>query len=207
MTSIAGLPLRVVGCVAGAQLLGFGIGALWGAEIGVAVGCLLTLPGFLLGRAWHKEPFPHSGKLLGIAIGLSSFVAVVEIPLFMVQARALAELKRLDVAAFKRVDILDFDTPGGKPLVVSGDEALAAFVRGCAEATSYSPDHPRYQRRWSVVLLGDRRIELRLHLEARDPETVFGSIVEIDRPTFWDLGDFQSRALRPWVARYLESSK
>ena len=107
-------------------------------------------------------------------------------------------LKRIEIEAYGRPE---------SGLKLTDEEAVSAFARACADAGSYSPNHPSYDRQWYLLLSGESRMELELYLEPRSPDVVFGAFVEKSGSTTWYHGNFQSRALRSWVKRYLETGK
>jgi len=201
-----GPPPRVVACVVGAQLLGAGIGFAVGGRFEFAWigGAVATLPGLLLGRRLNKGSLgPKGGLLLAIAAVLAAFAGLFLIPRFLREAEAMASLKSLSPADLKRLEIRDLGRGGAKATLADA-EVLTSFARACADAGPYSPNHPRYERKWHVVVGGPKPMELELYLEPRDPLRVFGAFVETSGSTTWFHGYFQSRALRPWVSRHLE---
>ena len=195
---------RVVAAVVGVQLLGLGIGFLLGrsfiyAWIGAAVA---TLPGVLLGLAWHGRLSRQWIAPTLIASGFAACALGFVLPRKLREERLLAEIRSLRPGDVRQIDVQN--RYGTGPITTIADaEAVADFTRALSQAEPYAPDHPGYSRSWYVVVPGPQRRELELHLEPRSPGVVFGSFVKKEGATTWHYGSFQCAALRPWVARHL----
>jgi hypothetical protein len=195
---------RVVAAVVGAQLLGLGIGFLLGRSFIYAWigGAVATLPGILLGLAWHgrlsrKWIVP---TLIGSSLAASALGFML--PRKLREERLLADIRSLRPGDVRQIDAQNrYGT--GPIMTIAEPEAVADFARALSQAESYVPNHPGYSRSWYVVVPGPPRREFELHLEPRSPGVVFGSFVEKEGATTWHYGSFQCAALRPWVARHL----
>lgn len=197
---------RVVAAVAGAQILGLGIGLLLGRSFIYAWigGAVATLPGVLLGLAWHGRLGRQWILPTLIGSALAAFALGFLLPWKLREERLLAEIRSLRPGDVRQIDVQN--RYGTGPLTTISDPGVIAdFTRALSQAESYAPDHPGYSRSWYVVVPGPQRREFELHLEPRSPGVVFGSFVGKEGGTTWHYGSFQCAALRPWVARHLEN--
>ncbi|HEX7900042.1 MAG TPA: hypothetical protein VF950_19905 [Planctomycetota bacterium] len=198
---------RIVAAIVAAQLLGFGIGLAFGSFESVWIGgALASLPGSLAGTYWHvraagRRDLSTAAFLNAGALVLAVVAGGFFLPRLLWERAYIAEMARLQTADVRRIEV-NLLRESGPSLALEG-EAIEAFTRSCADVEKYSPNHPRYERSWHLVLEGPKRREVELHLMASDPSRVFGSFVETSGATTWYCGSFQSRALRAWVDRYL----
>ena len=198
---------RVVAGIAGAQVLGGGVGAAFGTfESAWIGGALASVPGALAGTVWHVRAAGRQERstvlyLNGMALLLAGFAAFLVIPRALRERENIADLARLRAADLHRVEVKVL-RGSGTPVTLTG-EAAAEFARACADVEKYVPNHPRYESSWHVVLDGPRRREVELHLMASDPSRAYGAFIETSGSTTWYHGNFQSRELRAWITRHL----
>jgi hypothetical protein len=175
---------RVVAAVVSAQLLGLGIGFLLGRSFIYAWigGAVATLPGVLLGLAWHGRlsrqwiaPTLIGSALAALALGFL-------LPWKLREERLLADIRSLRPGDVRQIDVQNLSRTG-PTTTIADPKAVADFSRALSQAESYAPDHPSYSRSWYVVVPGPQRRELELHLEPRSPGVVFGSFVKKEGAT------------------------
>ena len=177
-------------------------------------GALATPVGFLAGLWWqfsNRKRRRVTPLLVVVGLGLLALVgapigAVIEIGCQKDLARRLDALTSLPQDSLKRIAF--WDRYGRERLLTIQDQAiLGDFVRACRDAKGYSPNHPRYEPSWYVVLDGKDTLELICHYEDRWPNNVVGYFVRKQGDSTHFHGSFISENLRPWFEKHVENMK
>jgi len=167
--------------------------------------------GFLVGLWWqlsNRERRRRTPVLFLVGLGLLVLIgsligAVSEIPWQRAFARRLNAFTSLPQNSLKRITF--WDKYGRDELLTIRDEnALRDFVLACRDSDGYSPNHPRYNRSWYVVLEGEQTIELMCHYESLKQDKVVGYFVRKQGDWTRYYGSFTSENLRPWFKKYVE---
>lgn len=174
-----------------------------------AGGALATLPGFILGAAWHfSGPAERRARLkmagfLGFLAAAMFLMAVFQaIPMMKSDMRMLATLSQFDRKPIDRIEIFDRDRKT-EILTVTEPAIVAAFTRSISDAVGHSPSHPKYSQSWYAIVSGRTQYEFELHLDPKYPQSVVGeSLTRSEHPDSYRV-EFQSRALRSWVEEHL----
>jgi hypothetical protein len=176
-------------------------------------GALATPVGFLVGLWWqlsHSErrrTTPISAVVfLGVlAFALGALALLWELPQLQDEARRIRTLSSLPEGSLSRITF--FDKYGEDLLLtITDEEALRGFVLACRDVEGYSPNHPRYEQSWYVILDGAQSIELECHYEDRWPEKVVGYFVAKSGNSTRYYGSFISETLRAWFRKYVQGT-
>jgi len=176
-------------------------------------GALATPVGFLVGLWWQLSS-PERRKSTPIlvvaffgllAFGLGASALFGTLPSLEEEAERLNALASLPEDSLNRMTF--YDRYGReKLLTIVEEEALHGFLLACRDVEGYSPNHPRYDRSWYVVIDGPETIELECHYEDRWPDKVVGYFVAKHGNSTRYYGSFISADLRPWFERYVEGA-
>lgn len=176
-------------------------------------GALATPVGFLVGLWWQLSrqerrrttSFSAVVFLGALAFALGASASFWTLPRLQDEARRIKTLSSLPEGSLNSITFCDRRS-SDVLLTVTDEEALRKFVLACRDVEGYSPNHPRYNQSWYVILDGAESIELECHYEDRWPEKVVGYFVTKSGNSTLYYGSFISDMLRPWFRRYVEGT-